>query len=201
VAGNAIGSLATTPVGTERGLLVRQVGVADVHSPDSTVTGTITATDAVVAAPGGDGVLRSGTSTAGSIVALACPGGDSSWTAQITGTWTGTLHFEASLDSTNGTNGSWTNVNGRMTGVVNTILAGNATASGIYRGNTGAVAYIRVRATGGADRHAHSRDSRVECDGGDVPQRERAGRDEQHRAHHARAGAADRDGTAAATRP
>lgn len=117
--------------------------------PDPVATGTLSATDAVVAAPAGDGTLRSGASTAGSVVALACPGGDSSWSITLTGTFGGgTVHFEESLDSTNGTDGNWTNVNGRQTGMVNTILAGGVTAAGFFRGNTGAVKYLRVRITG-----------------------------------------------------
>jgi hypothetical protein len=119
-----------------------------IYGPDTTTSATITATDAVVGAPAGAGALLSGASTAGSLVAIACPGGDSAWTVQITGLTSGTLYYEASLDSTNGTDGSWTNVNGRQTGVLNTVLAGSATANGIYRGNTSGIAYFRVRSVG-----------------------------------------------------
>jgi DUF4097 and DUF4098 domain-containing protein YvlB len=118
----------------------------DVHSPDTAGTGTITAGDSAVSAPAGDGTFRSGTPTAGSYVSVACPGGDSAWNVQITGTWTGTLHFEISLDSTNGIDGSWINVNGRRTGIVATQLSGSATANGAYRGNTSGAKYFRVRA-------------------------------------------------------
>lgn len=119
--------------------------------PDAGTTGTISAADAVVAAPAGDGVLKSGASTAGSIVAMLSPGGDSAWVAQLTGTFGGTtVHFEASVDSTNGTDGNWTNVNGRQTGVVNTVLAGGVTVAGFYRGNVAGGTYFRVRAVGGA---------------------------------------------------
>ena len=124
--------------------------LGNVNSLDADVlaTGTITTTDIVVAAPGGAGVFLSGTSTAGSYVAALAPGGDSAWNAQITGLTSGTLYFEGSLDSSNGVDGQWMNVNGRQTGVVNTVLAGNATANGLYRGNTSGLKYWRIRAVG-----------------------------------------------------
>lgn len=130
---------------------VRALTSADVVSmidPDAVTSGTITATDAVVAAPAGDGTLRSGASTAGSIVALACPGGDSAWFVQITGLTSGTLWFEESADSTNGTDGSWVAVLGRQTGITQTVLGLNATANGIYRGNTAGAKWMRVRSVG-----------------------------------------------------
>ncbi len=118
---------------------------------DASTTGSITAADAVVAAPAGDGTLRTGASTAGSIVSMPSPGGDSSWLVQLTGTFGGTtVYFESSADSTNGTDGNWVNVNGRRTGEVNTTLLGGATAAGVYRGNCAGSKYCRVRAVGGA---------------------------------------------------
>lgn len=119
-----------------------------IYMPDLTGTGTITATDAVVAAPAGAGALVSGASTAGSLVSILLAGGDSAWNVQITALTSGTLYFEGSLDSTNGTDGNWINVNGRRTGVVNTELAGNATANGVWRGNTSGLKYFRVRSVG-----------------------------------------------------
>ncbi len=116
--------------------------------PDSSYSGTITVTDAVVAAPGGAGAFVSGASTSGSLVSALTPGGDSAWCVQITGLTSGTLHFEGSLDSTTGTDGNWININGRQTGIVNTVLAGNATANGLYRGNTSGLKYFRVRSVG-----------------------------------------------------
>ncbi len=119
-----------------------------VNDPDTTATGTITVTDSVVAAPGGAGAFVTGSSTAGSLVAVLCPGGDTAWNVQITALTSGAIYFEGSLDSTNGTDGQWINVNGRRTGVVNTELAGNATANGMYRGNTSGIKYFRVRSVG-----------------------------------------------------
>lgn len=124
-------------------------GLFYTNDPDTLVSSTITTADLVVAAPLGTGVLTSGASTAGSIVAAAAPGGDASWTVAITGGVSGSYYFEASLDSTNGTDGNWTNVNGRQTGVVNTVLSGKATVGGIYRGNTAGIAWLRVRNVGG----------------------------------------------------
>lgn len=127
---------------------VSQAAPLPVMRPDAATTGTIMVTDAVVPAPTGNGALLSGASTALSLIALACPGGDSAWNVQITGLTSGTLYFEGSLDSTSGTDGNWINVNGRRTGVVNTELAGNATANGVWRGNTSGLVYFRVRAVG-----------------------------------------------------
>lgn len=122
-----------------------------VIDPDASVSGTITAADTVVGAHAGDGVLRSGTPVANSYVILACPGGDSAWCVEVTGTFGGTtLYWEASVGSTNGINGNWINVNGRQTGVLNTVLNYQSTVAGMFRGNTSGIAYLRVRAVGGA---------------------------------------------------
>lgn len=119
-----------------------------VYGPDFTNTGTITAADAVVAAPSGTGALLSGASTAGSLVAANCIGGDSAWNLQVTGMTAGTLYFEGSLDSTTGTDGNWVAVNARQSGVVNTILGISTTTNGVFRGNTSGMKWIRVRAVG-----------------------------------------------------
>ena len=131
---------------------VNTIGSVVVSStPDGVGSGTITAADIVVSAPTNNGVTVSGASTAGSYVTLLCPGGDSAWTIQMLGAFGGaTLYFEESVDSTTGVDGNWINVNGRQTGVVNTVLSGNATSTGFYRGNTAGAKYIRVRAVGGA---------------------------------------------------
>lgn len=118
------------------------------NEPDVIATGTITVTDSVVAAPAGAGAFVTGTSTAASYVVVTCPGGDSAWNVQVTGLTSGTLYFEGSLDSTNGINGNWINVNGRQTGIVNTVLAGSMTTNGMYRGNTSGLKYFRVRSVG-----------------------------------------------------
>ncbi len=135
-AGNLLGTVANpVPI---------QIGA----DPDTAGSGTITATDVVVAVPAGAGAFVSGTPTAGSTVVLAAPGGDAAWMAQITGQTTGNIWFEGSLDSTNGTDGQWINLNGRQTGVVNTVLAGSATVGGLWRGNVSGIKYFRVRQTG-----------------------------------------------------
>lgn len=126
------------------------IGTVNIGSDiDTSVSGTISATDAAVAAPAGNGTLLTGTPTAGSYVTIACPGGDSSWDMQLTGTFGGgTVYSEASFDSTNGINGNWINVNGRQTGVVNTVLGYSFTTAGLYRGNTSGTTYIRARIVG-----------------------------------------------------
>lgn len=119
-------------------------------NPDISVSGTITAADIVVGTPSGTGTLLTGTSTVGSTVALACPGGDSAWVIQVIGTFGGTtIYWEGSVDSTNGTDGNWISLNGRQTGVVNTVLSNNTTVAGFFRGNTSGISYLRVRAIGG----------------------------------------------------
>lgn len=119
--------------------------------PDVSVSGTITAADIVVGTPSGTGTLLTGTSTAGSTVALACPGGDSAWVIQVIGTFGGTtIYWEASVDSTNGSDGNWIAINGRQTGIVNTVLSNNTTVAGFFRGNTSGISYLRIRAIGGA---------------------------------------------------
>lgn len=119
-------------------------------APDFTAGPTnITVTDtAGGGAPGGAGALISTAPTAGSFVAIQCPGGDTAWNVQITGLTSGTLYFEGSLNSTNGSDGSWINVNGRQTGIVNTVLSGNATTNGVWRGNTSGLAWFRIRSVG-----------------------------------------------------
>jgi hypothetical protein len=116
---------------------------------DVAASGTISATDAVVAAPGGAGVLLTGTSTANSYIAVACPGGDSAWNLQLTGTFGGgTIYFEESLDSTTGADGNWIAVNGRQTGVITTVLSNGTAVAGIFRGNTSGAKYYRARIVG-----------------------------------------------------
>ena len=118
---------------------------------NATSTGTLSATDAVVAAPIGDGTLISGASTAGSIVAIAIPNGFVAWTLMLKGYVSGTIYTEASTNSTNGTDGDWTEVKGRKTGtavgVESTTYA--QTANGYYRGNCAGFTYIRARLIGG----------------------------------------------------
>jgi len=133
---------------------VNQVAVAAplptqvIMAPDIVASGTITATDVVAGIPAGAGVSVTGVPTAGSAVFVLSLGGDSVWIAQITGQTTGAIYFEGSIDSTNGSDGTWIALNGRQTGVVNTVLSNNATTGGIYRGNTSGLKYFRCRQTG-----------------------------------------------------
>jgi hypothetical protein len=121
-----------------------------VQNLDYITSGTISAADSVVTAPAGDGTFRIGASTAGSYVSAQNLGGNSSWDIQLTGTMSGIYYFEESLDSTNGQDGNWINVNGRQTGLLNTALAGNATLPGFYRGNSSGAKWVRVRNVGGS---------------------------------------------------
>ena len=117
-------------------------------APDGNTSGTITVTDAVVAAPANDGTFRTGVSTAGSYVYLALPNSTSNWTAQITGLTSGTLYFEMSMDSTIGTDGNWIAINGRQTGILNTNLNYFSTSNGLFRGNAAGARFFRVRSVG-----------------------------------------------------
>lgn len=128
--------------------LINSAGEIAFYGPDGVASGTITTTDVVVAAPAGAGALVTGASTAGSLVSLLSAGGDSAWIIQITALTSGTLYFEGSVDSTNGTDGNWINVNGRRAGVLISSITGNATANGIWRGNTAGLKYFRVRSVG-----------------------------------------------------
>jgi hypothetical protein len=119
--------------------------------PDTISIGNITAADAVVGAPAGNGAFLTGASTIGSYLAVLCPGGDTAWTIQLNGAFGGTtVYWEVSMDSTTGADGNWIVVNGRQTGVVNTVLGTGTSSVGLFRGNTSAVKYLRVRAVGGA---------------------------------------------------
>jgi hypothetical protein len=118
-------------------------------APDTSTSGTISATDIVVAAHGGNGVLLTGTPTALSSVALPLPGGESAWVVQLTGTFGGgTVWFETSANSTNGTDGSWTTLSMRTIGTNTTVIGDSALIAGLFRGNTSSMSYVRVRITG-----------------------------------------------------
>jgi hypothetical protein len=118
---------------------------------NAAASGTLTASDAVVAAPIGDGSLISGASTAGSVVAIAVPQGMIAWTLLIKGYVSGTIYTEASANSTNGTDGDWVEIKGRRTGtavgVESVIYA--MVSNGYYRGNCAGFTYVRARLIGG----------------------------------------------------
>ena len=118
---------------------------------NTTTNGTLSASDAVVAAPIGDGTLITGASTAGSIVAAVVPDGMQAWTLLIKGYVSGTIYTEASNNSTNGTDGDWVEVKGRRTGTApgteSVVYA--MVSNGYYRGNAAGFKYIRARLIGG----------------------------------------------------
>ena len=122
--------------------------VSVISQPELVVTGTITTTDIVVAAPTGTGILLSGTSTAGSYVAALATGGNASVVIGITGLTSGTIYYEGSADSTTGVDGNWISLNMKQAGITNTQISSSVTASGLYRGNTAGIRYIRMRSVG-----------------------------------------------------
>lgn len=120
-----------------------------VTTPDLTGSGTITALDTVVAAPAGDGAPLTGTSTANSYVSWDLgSSGDSAWALLVTGTWTGTLYFEVSLNSTNGIDGHWIPTLSRQSGQASDKGVNNTTTNGVFRGNMSGFKHFRVRSKG-----------------------------------------------------
>ena len=124
------------------------INVSDVNA--STGPTAFTTSDAVGGAPDGVGTPINAASTAGSIVSITVPAGMESWTMQMTAYGTGAVYTEASVDSTNGTDGNWVAVKGRRTGtsvgvesVVYTMVA-----NGTYRGNCAGFTYLRARLIG-----------------------------------------------------
>jgi len=114
------------------------------------ITGSFSTIDTVVAAPVGDGTLVSGSSTAGSVVSMPVLDAMGSWVALIKNYATGTVYSEASLNSTNGTDGDWVEVKGSKGGTAPGIEnVGYAfTSSGYYKGNTSGFIYFRLRYLG-----------------------------------------------------
>ena len=128
-----------------------QSAVTVANPVNTIVTGTFTAADIVVGIPLGDGTIISGASTAGSVISLVIPDGMQAWTSQMTGWVNGTVYSEASLDSTNGTDGNWIDIKGRRTGTspgIESVIYAQV-ASGIYRGNAAGFKYFRLRFVGG----------------------------------------------------
>jgi hypothetical protein len=78
----------------------------------------------------------------GDTVVLGIGAGTANWVAQITGTWAGTINFEASPDGVN-----WVSINGRQTGIVNNSLFNATTSNGVFRGTPGGFLQFRVRAS------------------------------------------------------
>jgi hypothetical protein len=120
-----------------------------VIGPDGAVTGTITATDAVLGTHAGVGVPLTGTPTANSYVAYALRGGESGFTLRLSGTFGGgTVWMESSVDSTNGIDGAWTTNLVRQSGIDVTFLDNSLVSPGIFRGVAAGYSYLRVRMTG-----------------------------------------------------
>jgi hypothetical protein len=136
-------------IGTGTEALMSSTSPAPVGNTVQT-SASFSASDAVVGAPAGTGALMSGASTAGSVIALAVPSGMSAWTMLIKSYATGTIYSEASTNSTNGTDGDWIEVKGRLTGQAPGLetITYAYTANGYYRGNDGGFTYLRARLIG-----------------------------------------------------
>lgn len=117
--------------------------------PDTTASGTISATDAVLGTHAGAGVLLTGTPTASSYVAMALTGGEAGFVLQLSGTFgAGTVWFECSADSTTGINGNWTTLSMRVLGTTGSTLKDSTTTAGLFRGTASGMTYVRARITG-----------------------------------------------------
>ena len=84
--------------------------------------------------------IVTGTPTAGSVASVAVSG-DSSFSIQISGTWTGTLAFERSLDA--GT--TYTPIGAFSAGT--SFITATVTQNGAFHGNAASATNIRVRST------------------------------------------------------
>lgn len=119
--------------------------------PNIIVSGTLSASDAVVGAPIGDGTLISGTSTTGSVLYTTIPDGFQAWTMLLKNYSSGAVYTEASNNTTNGIDGDWVEIKGRKTGTSpgteSVVYA--MVANGYYRGNAAGFKAIRARLIGG----------------------------------------------------
>jgi len=80
---------------------------------------------------------------------MALTGADSGVVFQVTGTFgSGTVYFEASVDSTNGVDGNWTTLSCRVLGTTGTSLGESTGLAGAFRGNTAGMSYVRLRMKG-----------------------------------------------------
>jgi hypothetical protein len=116
---------------------------------------TFTAADIVVPSPDGTGLLVSGTPTAGSVTsAFTVADGLVASLFLIKGLTanqtTITIYFEASANSTNGTDGDWIELKQRRTGTQPGVEATDykTQANGYFRGNCAGFKWLRARLVG-----------------------------------------------------
>jgi hypothetical protein len=126
------------------------LSVAASPASNASAASSLTATDAVVAAPDGAGTIVSGASTAGSVNAIVIPDGYDSWTLMLKGYTSGTVYTEGSLNSTTGTDGDWIDLKCRRTGTAPGIesVTFALISNGVYRGNCAGFKYLRARLIG-----------------------------------------------------
>lgn len=117
---------------------------------DKMVTGVISNPDIVVPAPGGLGQMVSGTSTTGSFLAIPTTG-LSSWSLSVTGgTFSTTFYFEGSIDTTNGLDGNWVSLFGRLLGNSGNENSQSFTLGNqMFEGTCGPLQFMRLRSVGG----------------------------------------------------
>ena len=150
VPSNASFLAAKNPGGLLTGLNIDSLGNLQIGTLNTTVGGTLSASDSVVPAPMGDGTIVSGTSTTGSVVYAPVPDGYQAWTILVKGYTSGTVYTEASNNTTNGIDGDWVEVKAMRTGTVPGIdsVVYAITANGYYRGNAAGFKALRARLIG-----------------------------------------------------
>ncbi len=140
-----------TGTGTQRITVATDCQV-DTYTSVVQASGTITALDAVVGAPAGAGALVSGASTAGSLVFVTALGGEDTFEAHIAGgSFTATIYFEGSHNSTTGTDGGWIALKAQQLGMnATTIGFGSAVTNAVWRGSMSGFKRVRGRMVGAA---------------------------------------------------
>jgi hypothetical protein len=142
--------IATDQPSNTNALKVDNSGVTQPTSQaDPAVTsGSITTVDAGSTTPASliaGQSLITGSATANSTVS-ASVSGVSSFSVQLSGTWTGTVQFEKSIDG--GTTWASVGLNGvGATGTVTTVTGAGANANALLHGNAGNLTNVRVRCT------------------------------------------------------
>ncbi len=138
-----------TGTGTQRVTIATDTDV-DTYQTVTQASGTITALDAVVGAPAGAGALVSGASTAGSLVAVEAVGGEDTFQVHIGGgSFSATIYFEGSHNSTTGTDGGWISIKAQQLGQSTTTIAnGSTVTNAVWRGSMSGFKWIRARMVG-----------------------------------------------------
>jgi hypothetical protein len=121
----SVKAASTTAIASDPALVVTLSPNSAAPNPDTFTSGSITASE--------------------QSVTITCPGGDTAWNLGFSGTFSAgtTIIFEGTIDGTN-----WFTVNGRQTGIVNTVLVNTLSGGSgpyLFRGNTSGLTQFRAR--------------------------------------------------------